>query len=160
MSTVKIGARPAIEIPGGPKIEDLLSINGSLYVNLTSLLSGENQSLGVIETSSPGAYVNGNAVTSGLDINLGSPGAPGNKLFAIAINNDNSLQPITAVTLWDGSTQLVSLSPLNAADIANNTRWTWTPPGGVLESKNGGWRMRITCTGTMANIRWAAVVAE
>jgi hypothetical protein len=30
----------------------------------------------------------------------------------------------------------------------------------VLESKNGGWRLRLTCTGTMANIRWHAVVAE
>lgn len=134
--------------------------DGSARATLSTLLSGENQPLDLQETSQPGAYVNGNAVTSGADINLGSPGAAGNKLFAIGINNDNSTQPITAVTLWDGGTQVAWLGSLNAADIANNTRWTWTPPGGVLESRNGGWRMRITCAGTMANIRWGAVVAE
>jgi len=126
---------------------------------LRVLLAGENQPLGLMETSSPGSYVNGNAVTSAADINLGSPGAAGNKLYAIGIFNDNSTQTITAVTLWDGSTQLVFLGPLTTS-IANNATWTWTPPGGVLESKNGGWRIRITCTGTMANIRWGAVVAE
>lgn len=130
-------------------------------VSLVTLISGEIQPLGLMETSSPGSYVNGNAVTSAADINLGNPGAAGNKLYGIGINNDASGQPITAVTLWDGSTQLAFLGSLNAADIANNTRWTWTPLGGVLESKNGGWRIRITAAGaTMANIRWGAVVAE
>lgn len=132
----------------------------ALPVSLAALLAGENQPLDLIETSSPGAYVNGNAVTSAADINLGSPGAAGNKLFAIGVFNDNSTQPITAATLWDGGTQVVWLGPLTALQVANNAAGVWTPPGGVLESKNGGWRLRLTCTGTMGNIRWGAVVAE
>jgi hypothetical protein len=133
---------------------------GAERTNLTTLLAGENQPLGLIETSAPGAYVNGNAVTSGADINLGSPGAAGNKLYGIAVFNDNSTQSITAATLWDGATQVTAYS-LAALQVANNAYGLWVPPlGGVLESKNGGWRLRLTCTGTMANIRWHAVVAE
>lgn len=133
--------------------------DGSARATLSTLLSGENQPLDLQETSQPGAYVNGNAVTSAADINLGSPGAAGNKLYAIGINNNASGAAITAVTLWDGATQVVWLS-LAALQVADNAFGVWTPPGGVLESKNGGWRMRVTCSGTMANIRWGAVVAE
>ena len=142
---------------GGAEI--VKSTNQAINTYQTSLIAGENQPLDLLETSQPGSYVNGNAVTSGADINLGNPGAAGNKLFAIGVFNDNSTQPITAVTLWDGGTQVVWLS-LAALAVANNAYGLWTPPGGVLESKNGGWRMRITCTGTMANIRWGAVVSE
>jgi hypothetical protein len=44
--------------------------------------------------------------------------------------------------------------------LASGSYATWTPPGGVLESKNGGWKLRITCAGTMANIKYGAVIAE
>ena len=36
MSTVKIAARPFVDVDGAPKIEDLTSTNGSLNVNVSS----------------------------------------------------------------------------------------------------------------------------
>lgn len=127
-------------------------------VNLTTLISGENQSLGLLETSSPGTYVSGSAVTSAADINLGSPGAAGNKLYSIAVYNGSG-QPFTACVLKDGSTTINFLT-LGMTTLADATYATWTPPGGVMESKNGGWKLNITCTGTMANIKYGAVVSE
>jgi len=127
-------------------------------VNLTTLISGENQSLGLLETSSPGTYVSGSAVTSAADINLGSPGAAGNKLYGISIYN-NSGSSFSACVIKDGSTTLDWLT-LGMTTLATGSYATWTPPGGVLESKNGVWKLNITCAGTMANIKYGAVVSE
>ena len=127
-------------------------------VNLTTLITGENQSLGLLETSGPGTYVNGSAVTSAADINLGSPGAVGNKLYGIAVYN-GSASAFTACVLKDGSTTIDFLS-LGMTTLAPTTFATWTPPGGVMESKNGGWKLNITCAGTMADIKYGAIVSE
>lgn len=132
--------------------------DGSARATLSTLLSGENQPLDLIETSFQGSYVSGSGVTSGADINLGNPGAAGNKLFAISVFN-GSASAFTACTLWDGPTQLDWLT-LGMTTLAAGAYQTWTPPGGVLESKNGGWRLRISCAGTMSQIKWGAVVAE
>jgi hypothetical protein len=42
MATVKIGARPATEIAGSPKIEDLKSISGALLTSSAGLSGGED----------------------------------------------------------------------------------------------------------------------
>jgi len=42
MATVKVGGRPATEVSGGPKIEDIKATNGALHVNSVSLLEGED----------------------------------------------------------------------------------------------------------------------
>lgn len=121
-------------------------------------LAGENQVLDVLETSAPGSYVSGSAATSAADISLGNPGAAGNKLYGIAIYN-NSGSAFTACVLKDGATTIDFLT-LGMTTLASGTYATWTPPGGVLESKNGGWKLNITCAGTMPNIKYGAVVAE
>lgn len=119
---------------------------------------GQNPSLDLLEVTGQGAYVSGSAVTTATDINLGNPGAAGNKLYSIGVFN-GSASAFTACTLWDGTTQIDWLT-LGMTTLAAGSYATWTPPGGVLESKNGGWKLRITCAGTMANIKYGAVVAE
>lgn len=125
---------------------------------LEALLAGENQALDLLETSAPGSYVSGSAVTTAADINLGNPGAAGNKLYGIGVYN-NSGSAFTACVLYDGNV-LVDWLTLGMTTLASGSYATWTPPGGVLESKNGGWKLRITCAGTMTNIKYGAVVAE
>lgn len=121
-------------------------------------LTGGNQTLDLVETTSPGSYVSGSAVTTGADINLGSPGAAGNKLYGIAVYN-NSGSAFSACVLKDGSTTIDWLT-LGMTTLASGSYATWTPPGGVLESKSGGWKLNITCAGTMASIKYGAIVAE
>lgn len=132
--------------------------NGAADVNVASRASGENQPLDLQESSAPGTYVNGSGVTTGANINLGSPGAAGNKLYSIGVFN-GSASPFTACTLWDGATQVDWLT-LGMTTLAAGAYGTWVPPGGVMESKNGGWRLRISCAGTMTQIKYGAVVAE
>lgn len=40
MSTVKVGGRPATEVSGGPKIEDIKALNGALYTYDTAIQPG------------------------------------------------------------------------------------------------------------------------
>jgi hypothetical protein len=127
-------------------------------VNLTTLITGENQSLGVLETSSPGTYVTAVGATSAADIAIGSPGAAGDKLFAVAVFN-GSAQPFTAFSIKDGSTTLTGLTNSTLTTLAAGANAIYTMPGGCLESKNGGWKINITCTGTMASIAIVAVGA-
>jgi hypothetical protein len=130
----------------------------ALHVYLTSLIAGENQPLQLMETSLPGDYLNGAAVTTGVDINLGSPGAAGNKLYGIAIFN-NSGSPFTACIIKDGSTTINFLT-LGMTTLATGSFGLWTPPSGVMTSKNGSWKLNITCAGTMANIAYGAWIAQ
>lgn len=132
--------------------------DGAMHATLATTISGENQPLGLLETTGSGAYISGSAVTTGADINLGNPGAAGNKLYAISIFN-GSAAAFTACTIKDGSTAIDWLT-LGMTTLAPSAYATWTPAGGVLESKNGGWKLVITCAGTMANIKYGAVVAE
>lgn len=132
--------------------------NGAMHATLATTISGENQTLGLLETTGSGAYVSGSAVTTAQDINLGNPGAVGNKLYAISVYN-NSGSAFTACILKDGSTT-IDWATLGMTTLASGSYATWTPAGGVLESKNGGWKLNITCAGTMANIKYGAVVAE
>lgn len=132
--------------------------DGAMHATLATTISGENQSLGLLETTGSGAYVSGSAVTTAQDINLGNPGAVGNKLYAISVYN-NSGSAFTACILKDGSTT-IDWATLGMTTLASGSYATWTPAGGVLESKNGGWKLNITCAGTMASIKYGAVVAE
>jgi hypothetical protein len=127
-------------------------------VNLTTLITGENQSLGVLETSSPGTYVTAVGATSAADIAIGSLGAAGDKLFAFTVFNDSG-DPFTAFSIKDGSTALTVLDTSSFTTLADGARATFTAPGGCLESKNGGWKINITCVGTMAQIYILAVGA-
>jgi len=119
---------------------------------------GENPSLDLMEVTGQGAYVSGSAVTTATDINLGNPGKAGDKLYGIAVYN-NSGSAFTACILKDGSTTIDFLT-LGMTTLASGSYATWTPPGGVLESKNGGWKLNIACAGTMASIKYGAIVAE
>jgi hypothetical protein len=121
-------------------------------------LTGDNQTLDLVETTGIGTYVSGSAVTTAAEIALGNPGAAGNKLYGIAVYN-NSGSAFTACTLKDGATTLDFLT-LGMTTLASGSYATWTPPGGVLESKNGGWKLVITCAGTMSSIKYGAVVAQ
>lgn len=121
-------------------------------------MTGDNQTLDLVETTGIGTYVSGSAVTTATDIALGNPGAAGNKLYGIAVYN-NSGSAFTACVIKDGSTTIDFLT-LGMTTLASGSYATWTPPGGVLESKNGGWKLNITCAGTMANIKYGAVVAQ
>lgn len=132
--------------------------DGAMHATLATTISGENQSLGLLETTGSGAYVSGSAVTSAADINLGNPGAVGNKLYAISIYNGSG-SSFSGCVIKDGSTT-IDWASLGMASLATSNYATWTPAGGVLESKNGGWKLNITCAGTMASIKYGAVVAE
>jgi len=133
----------------------------ALPVWLASLLAGENQLLSLIETSLPGTYVPVSPVTSNVDFALGSPGAAGNKLYGLAIYNGSGAA-FSAFTIKDGATAIDFVAPGALTTLANGAYHVWTPPiaGVPIESRNGGWQMRITCAGTMANIKIAAFVAE
>ena len=129
-----------------------------LIDELLTRLSGENQVLDLQEVTGSGEYVSGSGVTTGTDINLGNPGKAGDKLKGIAIYN-NSGSAFTACVIYDGTT-LIDWLTLGMTTLASGSYATWTPPGGVLESKNGGWKLRITCAGTMASIKYGAIVEE
>lgn len=120
---------------------------------------GDNQRLDLKETSGPGTYLTYVGATSGADIVIGNPGAAGNKLLGLSVFN-NSGSSFTAFTVKDGATTLTALDLGTLRTLGTGSYATWTPPSGALESKNGAWRINITCAGTMANIAVLAVVAE
>lgn len=148
MATMKIGGRPATEVAGGPKIEDLLSVNGSLNVNMTSLLAGENQTLNGIAVYAAGSeYVAGSA--TGSDITLGSVGAAGDLLEEVVIRNTDGAGTATIV-IKDSTTTLDAYTTTVAA--SGNTRIAV----GLL-SVNGAWKLNITISaGTVGNIKYLA----
>lgn len=133
-------------------------MSGGYPVVNQGLDPGDNQPLDIVEISNPGTYVSAVGVTTGADIVLGNPGGAGNKIVALMVFN-NSGSAFTACTLKDGTTTLTFLT-LGMTTLASGSYATWTPPGGALESKNGAWRINITCAGTMANIAIGAVILE
>ena len=128
----------------------------NIYV--ASLTPGDNAALDVKETLPPGNYITTAGVTSGVDINLGS-GKAGNKLVALHVFN-NSGSAFTAFDVKDGATTLSALDLGTLRTLATGTRASWNAPGGALEGRNTGWRVNITCAGTMANIAILAVISE
>ena len=84
MATVKIGGRPSTEVAGGSKIEDIKSTNNALHVYQTSLISGENQTLNVLETISGGSEYE-TVAASQTDQTLGATGAAGDFLSHLVI---------------------------------------------------------------------------
>lgn len=134
-------------------------MSGGYPVVNQGLDPGDNQPLSLKETSAPGSYVTAVGATSTQDIILGSPGGAGNKLYAIVVLNGSG-SPFSAFSIKDGTTTLSVLDTSSFTTLASGSRATFIPPGGVLESKNGAWRINITCAGTMANISILAVIAE
>ena len=125
---------------------------------LEQLVAGSNEVLGQLETTPAGVYTTGVGATSASDIFVGS-GKAGNKLHAISVYN-NSGSAITAFDIKDGTTVLSALDLGSLRTLASGSRAVWTAPGGALEGKNTGWRINITCAGTMANIAFLAVISE
>jgi len=133
MATVKIGGRPSTEVAGGSKIEDIKSTNNALHVYQTSLISGENQTLNVLETISGGSEYE-TVAASQSDQALGSVGAAGDYLDKLIIVV--STAATAQVQIKDGSGSAITVFPNS-------------PGGGVgtyvvaigLKSTTGGWKV-------------------
>lgn len=139
MATVKIGGRPATEVSGGPKIEDLLSVNGSLNVNMTSLLAGENQTLNGIAVYPAGSeYIAGAAVTDGAAITLGTVGAAGDLLIEVLVRNAGTggATGNLTVSIQDGSTTIDALTTVIAEGSNATLRVNSI-------SINGAWKLTL-----------------
>lgn len=133
-----------------------------LIDELVTRLAGENQQIDLLETTGSGGYIltSFNGITNGGDLTLGSPGGAGNKIKALAVYNGSG-QAFTAAVLKDGTSTLDAIT-LGMTTLANGAYATWTPPGGVLESKIGAWKLAVTCAGspTMSGIKVLVVLEE
>lgn len=131
-----------------------------LVDELLTRLSGENQVLDLLEVTGQGGYIltSFSGISNGGDLTLGTPGGVGNKIKALAVYNGSG-QAFTAAVLKDGGTTVDAIS-LGMTTLANGSYATWTPPGNVLESQNGAWKLAVTTAGspTMASIKVLAVV--
>ena len=148
MATVKVGGRPSTETAASPKIEDIKSTAGALHVNMVSLISGENQALGVMETIDGGnEYVDGTPVTSGTDVVLGSTGAAGDFLDTVVVRAVGTTG-VSSIEIRDGANAIAAFT----TTVADNSAVTIVVKA---KSKTGSWRLRVTAT-TIANVRYFA----
>lgn len=148
MATVKVGGRPSTEAAASPKIEDIKSTNGALHVNMVSLISGENQALGVLETVDGAAeYVAGTPATSGTDVVLGATGAVGDYLGTVIVRALTGAS-VSSIQIRDGANEVAAFTTTvadgSAVTISVNAK-----------STSGSWRLRVTAT-TIANVRYFA----
>lgn len=125
--------------------------DGSAWVSVRSQLSGEIEALGVLNViEGPMERVEGSGATSTVDIAIqNAAGAAGDYLDTVEIYNGSG-SSITLAVVKDGS---VGLDALNPGTIAAGGRATITVRS---RSKTGGWKLNITCGGTMGNIKWLA----
>ncbi len=130
---------------GQPEL--IKSTDGAAHVNDMSLKPGDNELLSVKETIPGDVGFEFAGVTTAVDINLGAAGAAGDYCGDVTIYN-NSGQNITQVSFKDGTTEMVGLRDVTA--LATGASRTITGPR--TKSKYGGWKINITCAGTMANI--------
>lgn len=133
MATIKIGGRPSTEVAGGPKIEDIKSTNGSLNVYLTSLLSGENQSLGYITTANAASEYE-TVAASQTDQVLGNTGAAGDYLGKLIIVVATAAT--AQVQIKDGSGSAITVFPNSPGSGIG----TYTIPIELL-STSGAWKI-------------------
>ena len=120
------------------------------------LLHGENPLLQCFESLDGSCeYVRGLGATSAQDIALGGE-TIGNALETVWVFN-NSGQSITALTIKDGGSLVIVPRAIQVPALpANGAYWKFSFDGGAVRSKVGGWKLNITCAGTMANIEWMA----
>lgn len=129
--------------------------SSAAHVNLTTLISGENQTLNATATyNATVEYVSGAFVTTGTAVTLGSVGAAGDLLETVWIYN-GSASAFTAFTITDGTTVLDFLTP-GMTTLGAGAYGVYQIPGGPLASKNGAWKITATCAGTMTLIKYGA----
>lgn len=133
MATIKIGGRPSTEVAGGPKIEDIKSTNGALNVYLSSLLSGENQSLGYLSIADAATEYE-TVAASQTDQVLGNTGAAGDYLgkLIIVVTTAATAQ----VQIKDGSGSAITVFPNSPGSGIG----TYVLSVGLL-STSGAWKV-------------------
>ena len=136
--------------PSTRRPHEIEVVGKALKVYLASLLSGEDQTLGWLDTVN-GAYeyFQASGVTTAQDITLGSVGAVGDYLESVTIYN-GAASAATPIVIKDGSTTLAFIVPASLAAGASVT----IPVG--FKSVVGGWKVNITCAGTMSAIKIGA----
>lgn len=145
--------------PSTRRPQEIEVVGKALKVYVASLLSGELQERAFLTiANATREYVQGAFVTTAVDVILGQTGAAGDILETLWIWN-NSGSAFTAFAIYDGSTTIDFLDLVTWQTLASGTgsanRLSLTIPGGI-ESKNGGWKLRVTCAGTMASIKFGA----
>lgn len=126
--------------------EPVKSSNGALHTSVQDMI-GISELLGALLTVPADIGFPFVGVTSTSDINLGAAGAVGDYLGDISIHNASGSN-ITQISIKDGSTEMVGLRYTTAIATATGI----TIPGPRTRSVNGGWKIAITCAGTMASI--------
>jgi len=125
----------------------------SAHVNLTTLISGENQTLNVLETIPANEYIAGAATTSGSPITIGSVGGAGDFFDELLIRNAGSggNTGILTITVLDSATTIDALTTTVAEGASATLRLR-------TKSKNGAWKITITAAvpGGIANAKYAA----
>lgn len=125
--------------------------NSAAHVNLSTLISGENQTLNALATyPAASEYQEGSAATDAGSITLGAVGAAGDFLGTVTIRLA-AVGGTCTTSIIDGSTTLDSLTVVAQAD---NTK-VEIPVN--RQSKNGAWK--ISCdisAGTIANVKYGA----
>lgn len=117
---------------------------------------GTNTAFGVIESINGGSeYVAGAGVTTATAIILGNVGDINDVLEAVYLSNGSG-SAFTDFTIQDGGTTLDWLDVGALKTLANGAKGSLVIPGGPLKSRNGAWKITITCAGTMASIKYGA----
>ena len=130
--------------------EQVKSTANAVWVCLKSLLAGEDQVLGALGTfNATTEWVEFAGVTTGIDITISA--SAGDLLESITIYN-GSASAITAILIKDNAVALPWLVPAQIAAGASAT----IKDGLGLRSKGGGWKINLTCAGTMSLIKGAA----
>lgn len=133
------------------KGESVDVVNGAAKAYVTTLLSGEDQVLGtqgMINNATE--YVEAPGVTTAVDITLST--SVGDYLRSIVVYN-GSAAAISLIVIKDGTTALGWVVPASLA--AGATLVIGEDLLGV-RAKNGGWKIALTCAGTMSLIKVCA----
>lgn len=150
-------AAPDDASSGGAQWGLIERVLGAMKVYIASLISGENQRLGVLDTREAVEYwpstFNGTASTARKTI--GPLGSAGDILHGITIFN-GSASNITAATLQDGSTTLAWVDLGALKTLAAGATATVMLPKGIQSQNSGGWGISITCAGTMSLVQIGA----
>ena len=117
---------------------------------------GTNTAFSVLEAvNGCTEYVAGVGATSAAAIVLGNVGDIGDILEAVYLSNGSG-SAFTDFTIQDGGTTLDWIDVGSLKTLANGAKGALVLPGGPLKSRNGAWRITITCAGTMSSIKYGA----
>jgi hypothetical protein len=124
--------------------------DGSAWTWVKNMFSREDKRHGFGGYDSGVQYQAGAGVTTAVDIALGANGgAAGDRLRKVVVRLASASAPAT-VQIKDGSTVLQAYT----RTLADNA-FVEIDLGGLI-SVDGGWRINITCSGTMANCHYLA----